>query len=96
MSFSGIQNLRCIGIYLHAFLSGIDTGSYQLSVFNSTIQIRQAPISLISFKKHRVGISICASRAASRIVEPLGASTAMPLILRLIVSIVYSLPHYFL
>jgi hypothetical protein len=29
-------------------------------------------------------------------VEPPGAVTAMPLILRLIVSIVYSLPYYFL
>ena len=63
--------------------------------FNSTIHTRQAPISLISFKKHKVGISICASLAASRMVEPLGAVTSMPLIFSLIVSFVYSLPFIF-
>ena len=56
----------------------VETGCHGLDVYKRQIQIRQAPISLISFKKHRVGISICASLAASRIVEPLGAVTAMP------------------
>ena len=62
-----------------------------LAPLTSTTQIRQAPISLISFKKQRVGMSIPASLAASKIVEPLGAVTVMPLIFNVTVSIVSSL-----
>ena len=62
--------------------------------FTSTTQTRHAPISLISFKKHRVGISMLASLAASRMVEPFGAVTSMPLILSVTFSICSFLPYF--
>ena len=61
----------------------------------STMHMRHAPIWLMSFKKQRVGMSIPASLAASRIVLPAGTSQAMPLILMFTISIVYTLLPYF-
>ena len=47
---------------------------------SSTTQMRQAAISLMSFKKHRWGMGMPASLAALRIVEPSGTERAFPLI----------------
>ena len=49
--------------------------------------MRHAPISFISFKKQRVGISTPASLEASRTVAPFGASIGMPFTFMLNVSI---------
>ena len=54
-----------------------------LAPFTSTTQMRQAPISLTSFRKQREGILIPAFRAASSTLVPSGTVTEMSLIFRL-------------
>jgi len=58
----------CITIPSSATLLQAETSLLIPSI--STTQIRQAPISFISFKKQRLGICISAFSAASSIVVP--------------------------
>ncbi|CUP53341.1 Uncharacterised protein [Flavonifractor plautii] len=53
-----------------------------MAPFTSTTQMRQAPISLMSFRKHSDGMLKPAERAASSTVEPSGTVTGMSLMRR--------------
>ena len=55
-------------------------GSSVRAPFTSTTQIRQAPVGVVPFKWHNVGISMWPRRATSRIVSPGSMGSSFPLI----------------
>ena len=63
-------------------ISVLQAGTSRSVPSTSTMHMRQAAISLISFKKHRWGMGMPAFSAAARMVVPLGAESSRPLIVK--------------
>ena len=62
--------------------SVLQAGTSRLVPSISTTHIRQAAISLMSFKKHRWGMGMPAFSAAARMVVPFAADSSRSLILK--------------